>query len=62
MNIKKARKPRTKSKDLGYDGCHMFGQPYNSDTPAAKKLYDRLTHGLCLGCGQKDCRCKSSSK
>jgi hypothetical protein len=37
----------------------MWGWPYNHDSPAARKLNKRLDAGLCLGCGEKECRCKS---
>lgn len=60
LTIKKKRKPRTNLRNnLNFDGSHMFGQPYNGNTPAAKKLYKRLKEGLCLGCGEQLCRCKS---
>jgi len=61
MKIQKSRKPRTTGSNLDYDGSHIFGQPFFGDTPATKKLWERLTLKLCLGCGQKDCRCKSKA-
>lgn len=57
--IKKKRKPRTTGSDLDFDGSHMFGWPYNWNTPAAKKLRHRFDAKLCVGCGKKTCRCKS---
>ena len=62
MKQQRKRKPRTTGADLGFDGSHMFGQAYNADTPAAKKLWKRFKAGLCLGCGEKSCRCKSKSR
>ena len=59
MIIKKTRKPRTTGSDLNFDGPHMFGKPYNLDTPASNKLWKRLRENLCLGCGQLVCKCKS---
>jgi hypothetical protein len=58
----KKRKPRTKSVELNFDGAHMFGKPIWGDwddTPAVKKLSKRLKDGVCLGCGNKSCKCKS---
>jgi hypothetical protein len=55
----KKRKPRITSKELDYDGAHAFGHPIWGDTPAIKKFDKRLKLGLCLGCGEKKCRCKS---
>jgi hypothetical protein len=54
----KQRKPRTKSYDIHFDGAHFNGQPYR-DTPATDKLNHRYTNNLCLGCGQKECKCKN---
>jgi hypothetical protein len=56
---KKKRKLRTTGSDLDFDGSHMFGWPYDHSTPAAKKLLKRFDAKLCLGCGEKECRCKS---
>lgn len=58
--VKKKRKPRTDwNNNLDFDGSHMFGWPYDHTTPAAKKLWHRWKNKLCLGCGEKECRCKS---
>lgn len=60
MKIKKKRKPRTNpDNNLDFDGSHMFGWPFDTTTPAAKKLSARWWAKLCLGCGEKECRCKS---
>lgn len=42
------------------DGIHHInGYPYWRDTYAENKIYDRVSKGLCPGCGNKECRCKS---
>ena len=61
MRIQKKRKPRTTGSNLNFDGPHMFGKPYIRDTPASNKLWKRLRLGVCLGCGQIDCTCKSKT-
>ena len=56
----KTRKPRMTSEPLDFDGAHQFGKPIGMvETPAVKKLSKRLKDGLCLGCGQLKCKCKS---
>lgn len=61
MKPKSPRSPRTTGSHLDFDGVHMFGwPPLNRDTPAFKKLSMRLRNKLCLGCGEKQCRCKSA--
>ena len=56
----KPRKPRTTSVELNFDGAHQFGNPIGCiETPAVKKLYKRLKDGMCLGCGNLKCKCKS---
>lgn len=58
--FKRSRKPRTKSKPMYIDGIHHInGYPYHFDTYAENKIYDRVSKGLCPGCGNKECRCKS---
>lgn len=60
MVIKK-RKPRTKSYDLGFDGAHINGNPITHDSPAIEKLDFRFKNKLCIGCGKKECQCKSKN-
>lgn len=58
--MKKKRKPRTTSKDL-CTGCLGVGcDPMNKNPIVSRKLEYRKKNGLCLGCGQKKCSCKSS--
>lgn len=58
------RKPRTKSKDLNFDGAHMYGQPIAhlpTHNYAIEKLLQRFKNNLCLGCGKSNCCCKRKS-
>jgi hypothetical protein len=58
------RKPRTKSKDLNFDGAHMYGQPIAhlpTHNYAIEKLLQRFKNNLCLGCGKSSCCCKRKS-
>lgn len=58
--MKRERKPRTKSKDLNFDGAHQYGREIPhvmTHTYAVDKLTFRLKNKLCLGCGKKECKC-----
>jgi len=56
----KKRKPRTKGYDIHFDGAHINGQPiHRNESPAIDKLQHRYRNNLCLGCGKKECQCKS---
>lgn len=58
QETRKRRKRRIKSIDLcscGHFGCdHMMSQ----NSPAHRKIQKRLSEGLCMGCGKKECQCK----
>lgn len=59
----KARKPRVTSKPMEIDDtCHIRGRPYRFDTPAERKIWDRVKNGLCPGCGELKCKCKSKGE
>jgi hypothetical protein len=58
--FRKKRKFRTIGSDLDFDVSHIFGwPPKNFNTPAYKKLCKRISLGLCIGCGNEKCVCKS---
>lgn len=59
--MSKKRKPRTKGYDIDFDGAHFNGEPTTifRNTPAFKKMLHRYYENLCLGCGKKECQCKS---
>lgn len=53
------RKPRTNGRDMKIDGTtHINNHPYRLDTPAERKIFDRMKQGLCPGCGKEPCKCK----
>ena len=60
----KTRKPRTTGRSLNIEGTthYIDGAPYYMATPAERKIYSRMKNGLCPGCGQLTCRCKSKKK
>jgi len=60
-HFKKKRKPRTTSKDMNFDGSHMFGQSIPNTIAANKILHRHYRLKVCIGCGEKKCRCKSKS-
>lgn len=45
-------------KDL-YKDCQKFNPEDFENDIAYPKLLKRLNEGLCLGCGKKECTCKS---
>lgn len=58
----KTRKPRTTGSSLRFEQSHQFGMEYGfhgENDIAYPKLLKRLKEGLCLGCGKKECQCKS---
>ncbi len=58
QNTRKRRKRRIKSIDLctcGHFNCDHMASP---DSPANRKIQKRLSMGLCMGCGKKECQCK----
>lgn len=60
--MKKQRKPRTKGYDMHFDGAHINGNPIHfNHSPAIDKIKDRYRNKVCLGCGKKECKCKSKS-
>ena len=57
----KLRKRRTKSRDM-CEHCGNIGcDPMGSNSGASKKIRSRMTLGLCPGCGNKPCTCKTKS-
>lgn len=56
----KKRKPRTTGYDIDFDGAHINGQSiYFNESIAIDKMQHRYKNKLCLGCGKKECVCKS---
>jgi hypothetical protein len=59
----KKRKPRTTGYDIYCDGAHINGQPIHcNESRAVDKIQYRYKNNLCLGCGKKECICKSKIK
>lgn len=57
MGKKKPRKERTTGRGLWDDDGSQFSNPYFE-----RKLGKRRKEGLCVACGKKKCKCKSSER
>lgn len=64
-------KKRSKVKQNGLKRawvCEHCGAPYcdpmllSNKTPAGRKINKRKSLGLCIGCGQKECKCKNKGR
>ena len=59
INMPKKRKPRTTGYNIYFDGAHINGRPILHESRAIDKIEYRYKNNLCLGCGKKECTCKS---